>query len=134
MSNNRPAILGVLQRIEYRYGNKEKLLAPKLDGIPRYGTYGMIDLTVIFWYPTIPGKLYHPIDNEEEAYWWLDFYQNNSEFVKAFFVPAVQQRETRLPFEIPDLGSHEIVEPSSGWYQKQDEWDQYTFGENEYTR
>lgn len=126
MSTTRPFILGVLQRIEYRYGNKEKLLAPKLDGRPRFGTYGMIDLTVIFWYPTIPGKLYHPIDNKEEAEWWLDFYRSNGEFVKAFFVPAVQQRETKLPFEIPDLGSHEIVDPGDAWYERQSEADEYT--------
>ena len=115
-TKTRPAILGVLQRIEYRYGNKEQLLAPKLDGKPKFGTFGMIHLTTIFWYPTIPGTLYHPIDNREEADWWLEFYRGQGEFVRVFFVPAVEQKESRLPFTIPDLGVYEIPEPGDNWY------------------
>lgn len=115
---NRPAILGVLQRIEYRYGNKEQLIAPKLDGKPKFGTFGMIDLTTIFWYPTIPGRLYHPIDNQDEAHWWLNFYKSNGEFVKSFFVPAVNPRETNLPFVEPDLGEYEIPDPGEAWYER----------------
>lgn len=126
MAQTRPAILGVLQRIEYRYGNKEQLLAPKLDGQKRFGTYGMIDLTTIFWYPSIPGKLYHPINNKEEADWWLNFYRENNEFVQVFFVPAVEPVETSLPFEIPDLGSYEIPEPSEDWYSRVYEADAYS--------
>jgi hypothetical protein len=119
MSTQRPFILGVLQRIEYRYGNKEQLLAPKLDGKKKFGTFGMIDLTTIFWYPTIPGRLYHPIDNREEAEWWLAFYKENGEFVRAFFVPAPEQIETRLPFEVPDLGVYDIPDPGDDWYSHQ---------------
>lgn len=122
----RPAILGVLQRIEYRYGNKEQLLAPKLDGPKKFGTYGLIDLTTIFWYPSIPGKLYHPINNREEAEWWLAFYRANGEFVRSFFVPSPEPVETRLPFSVPDLGEFDVPEEPYDWYSYQYEVSPYT--------
>lgn len=122
----RPAILGVLQRIEYRYGNKEQLLAPKLDGPKKFGTYGLIDLTTIFWYPSIPGKLYHPINNREEAEWWLEFYRANGEFVRSFFVPSPEPVETRLPFSVPDLGEFDVPEEPYDWYSYQYEVSPYT--------
>jgi hypothetical protein len=124
-TQTRPFILGVLQRIEYRYGNKEQLLAPKLDGERKFGTYGMIDLTTIFWYPSIPGRLYHPVDNKEEAEWWLEFYKENSEFVRAFFVPSPEQRETGS-FTVPDLGEYTIPDPGDDWYSKGYEADAYS--------
>lgn len=120
----RPIILGVLQRIEYLYRDKDQLVAPKLDGDKKFGSYGLIDVTVIFYYPSIPGRLYHPIYNADEAAWWLDFYKLQSEVVTAFFVPAVQQSETMLPFEIPELGEITIPEPSDGWYNRVN--DEYT--------
>lgn len=126
-SKYRPLHFGVLQRIEYLYENRERLLAPKLDGIKKFGTYGLIEVTVIFYYPTIPGKLYHPVYNAEETSWWLAFYNSNSgEVKKAFFVPAPDQRETRLPFTEPDLGEVEIPEPSDGWYYRVYDADEYT--------
>lgn len=126
MTQIRPGILGVLQRIEYRYGNKEQLLAPKLDGPKRFGTYGMLDITVIFYYPSIPGKLYHPINNAEEASWWLNFYKTQvGEVNYVFFVPAVEQRETGT-FVVPDLGEYEIPEPTEDWYGKHYDSDEYS--------
>jgi acylphosphatase len=120
----RPAILGVLQRIEYRYGNKEQLIAPKLDGPVRYGTLGAIEITVIFYYPSIPGKLYHPINNWEEAEWWLNFYGSQVEFVSAIFRPAPDGRETGT-FAVPDLGEFTIDEPVD-WYSSYYNADEYT--------
>lgn len=109
---------GVLQRIEYRYGDKDRLLAPKLDGAKKFGTYGMIELVVLFWYPTIPGKLYHPIDNADEATWWLDFYSQYKEFKSAVFVPAPDQRSTGT-FVIPEIEEEVIPEEESDdWYTK----------------
>jgi hypothetical protein len=123
----RPLHFGVLQRIEYLYHNRERLLAPKLDGAKKFGTYGLIEITVIFYYPTIPGKLYHPVYNAEEASWWLQFYNHYSgEVKKAVFVPAPDQHETMLPFVIPDLGEVELHEETDDWYKRVYEWDEYT--------
>lgn len=127
MTKYRPLHYGVLQRIEYKYGDKDRLLAPKLDGEEKFGTYGMLEISVLFYHPTIPGKLYHPVDNAEEASWWLNFYNEQSSEVKsAFFVPAPDQHETRLPFVIPDLGEEEVEEEADDWYQRNYDWDEYT--------
>lgn len=120
----RPIIFGVLQRIEYFYRNKDQIIAPKLDGEIKFGSYGMIEVTVIFYYPTIPGKLYHPVYNADETEWWLEFYRSQTEIVRAVFVPAPQSKETMLPFVIPDLGSVEIIDEADNWYKK--EIDEYT--------
>lgn len=113
--NPRPFVLSVLQRIEYRYADKERLLAPKLDGPKKFGTFGMIELTTIFWHPSIPGRLYHPIDNKEEAEWWLGFYRANGAFVKSFFVPAPDQQETGV-FTVPNLEEFVPIEDEEVWY------------------
>ena len=121
----RPAHLGILQRIEYMYRDKDQLVAPKLDGPKKFGTYGMIEVTVIFYYPSIPGKLYHPIDNSEEATWWLDFYRMQTEIVTAFFVPAPDGEETGI-FSVPDMGTSPDPDPPVDWYSPMYEADAYT--------
>lgn len=94
-----PFAASVFPREEYFYRDKDRLLAPKLDRGEKFGTYGMIVIEVTWYYPILPGRLYHPIDNGEEASFWLDFYQNSSipqkaDVKRAFFVPAPDQYES----------------------------------------
>lgn len=123
----RPELMGVIPRTEYLYQNRERLIGPRLDGAKKFGSWGMIELSLSIWMwltPNLDGKLYHPINNPEEAAWWLNLYRNQPEFQNVFFAPAVEQVATGT-FEIPDLGEWE-PEPVDKWYENED--DEYTTG------
>jgi hypothetical protein len=68
-------------------GDRDTMLAPKLDGIPKFGQYG----TVVYTYrlalesqqqsnlkPRNQGRMYHPVDTVEEAEQWLTFYRSKT--------------------------------------------------------
>lgn len=113
--------------IEYFYKNRQKLLAPRLDGARKFGSYGMLELSV-YHFRGIYGKLYHPIDNADEAAWWLDLYHQYHEIKDVSFVPAPDQKQTRLPFEPPELEEVTDPEPPFDWYSYTTDSDEYTIG------
>lgn len=117
--------MSVFPRIEYRYGDKDKLLAPKLDSHFSFGDYGVLEIQVIWYYPIIPGKLYHPIDNPEEASWWLNYYRNLGTVKNVYFTPAPDQAATGT-FVEPDLNEDDdAIEEAVQWYLYQYERDEY---------
>lgn len=117
----------VVPRIEYRYADKDKLIAPRLDSGKRFGTYGMIQLSVIWFYPQLPGLLYHPIDNAAAAIWWLDYYKVNPNVREAFFVPSPDQYETGT-FTIPNFPPPEEPEQPKPWYNETLTASPYNYG------
>lgn len=93
---------------KYPTGDQERdaRLAPKRDGIPKFGTFG----TIIYVYRLAleskiqtnmkdqgRGYFYHPVDSAEEASEWLSFYQAQTQmngferrplYEDAWFVPT----------------------------------------------
>lgn len=132
MSDFNPFAASVFPRDEYFYRNKDRLLAPRLNRGEKFGTYGMIVIEVLWYYPTLPGKLYHPIDNQEEAEYWVNFYLQNStpqrqDVKAAYFVPAPDQVETG-EFVVPS----DFVPPVPPDIDA-DKWYDYIFSADEYT-
>lgn len=126
-----PFAASVFPREEYFYRDKDRLLAPKLDRGEKFGTYGMIVIEVAWYYPIIPGRLYHPIDNQEEAVFWLDFYQTSSipqkaDVKRAFFVPAPDQYESGTFVEPESLVPSDVIDEPDKWYDYIYEADSYT--------
>jgi len=115
----------VFPRLEYRYGDKDRLLAPKLDAQFSFGTYGVIEVQVIWYYPIIPGKVYHPVDNADEATYWLNYYQNDGSVKNAYFTPAPDQESTGV-FVEPEPEEDEEVPTLEQWYLYQYDRDEYT--------
>jgi len=61
-------INSVFPRIEYFYKDKDKLLPPKLGTHPQFGSYGRIDITVVWTYTITGGnKIYQAVFNPQEA-------------------------------------------------------------------
>ena len=119
--------MSVFPRLEYRYADKDRLLAPKLDSFFRFGTYGVLEIQVIWYYPIIPGKLYHPVDNPEEASWWIEYYKTRDGSVKnVFFTPNPDQKSTGTfeepIFEEEDYGDSIVNQ----WYLQNYNADEYT--------
>lgn len=133
MSEKRnPFAASVFPREEYFYRDKDRLLAPRLDKGERFGTYGMIVIEVLWYYPALPGRLYHPINNREEAVYWSNFYLQNStpqrqDVRAAYFVPAPDQRETGT-FVEPE----EVVPPIPPDVDVE-KWYDYIFNADAYT-
>lgn len=126
-----PYAASVFPREEYFYRDKDRLLAPKLDRGKKFGTYGMIVIEVKWYYPIIPGALYHPIDNSEEAEFWLDFYQTSSipqkaDVKRAYFVPAPDQRETGTFVEPVSVVPSDSIGDPEKWYDYIYDADAYT--------
>lgn len=116
----------VFPRLEYKYGDKDRLLAPKLDAQFSYGTYGVLEIQVIWYYPIIPGKLYHPVDNPAEASWWLEYYRSLGTAKNVYFTPAPDQ-ESVGTFVVPDIPEDDNpVEEVVQWYLYQYDRDEYT--------
>lgn len=113
-------------RLEYEYGDKDRLLAPKLDAQFSYGTYGVLEIQVIWYYPIIPGKLYHPVDTPEEASWWIDYYNNDGGVKNVYFTPSPDQYTSGTFTEptIPDDSASESV--IEQWYLYQYDRDEYS--------
>lgn len=91
--------------IEYKWSDRYLLLSPRLNGSIRYGTYGTIVLEV-FYVREFYGKMYQPVDNAEEAEWWLTHYNayyTNRDIHTLYFLPAPDQHESRQPFVAPEL-------------------------------
>lgn len=122
----------VFPREEYYYKDKDRLLAPKLDSGVRYGSYGMITIEVIWYYPIIPGQLFHPVENADEASWWLNYYQHDGNVKKAYFVPSPDQTSvgTFTPPVIPPNASP--VAPQN-WVDQTLEAGPYNFGNDGHT-
>lgn len=126
-----PYAASVFPREEYFYRDKDRLLAPKLDRGKKFGTYGMIVIQVNWYYPIIPGELYHPVDNAEEASYWVDFYKNNSipnkaDVKSAYFVPAPDQTQTGTFVAPSDVASSDVVAAPDRWYDYIYDADAYT--------
>ena len=110
--------MSVFPRLEYYYRHKERLLAPKLDARVAYGTYGTISITVDWFYPIFPGKLYHPINNAEEASWWMEYYKSNPNVKTHAFLPAPDQHETGVFIE-PEIPPPTDEEgETTPWYKR----------------
>lgn len=119
-------INGVFPRLEYRYGDKDRLLAPKLDANFSYGTYGVLEIQVIWYYPIIPGKLFHPVDNPQEASWWLDYYDGRGSVKQVYFTPSPDQQAVGT-FTIPEFEEEEEeVDAVEQWYLYHYDRDEYT--------
>jgi hypothetical protein len=116
-----PFAASVFPREEYFYRNKDRLLAPKLDNGEKFGTYGMIVIEVNWYYPILPGRLYHPVNNGDEAEFWLDFYKTGSipqkaDVRQAYFVPAPDQYESGVFTEPESLVPSDIINQPEKWY------------------
>jgi len=119
-------INSVFQRIEYRYKDKDRLLQPKLDAQFSFGTYGVLEIQVVWYFGIIQGKLYHPVDNANEASWWLEYYKNDGSVKNVYFTPSPDQLSTGF-FSIPDLGEDDLELPTlEQWYLYQYDRDEYT--------
>ena len=88
---------------EYRYGERDRLLTPRLNAPIAFGTYGVIVYTFTPRFAHIPGNLYHPINNIQEKEFWLGYYQLRNSVEKTWFIPAPDQVETGV-FRTPDFG------------------------------
>jgi hypothetical protein len=85
---------------------RDHKLAPKRDGEVKLGKFGAIVYTYRLALesqhqtnikPQNQGRLYHPVDNAEEASYWLDFYRKKtvakhyepkSLYESAWFIPV----------------------------------------------
>jgi len=132
MEERNPFAASVFPREEYFYRDKDRLLAPRLDRGEKFGTYGMIIIEVLWYYPILPGRLYHPVNNLEEAEYWSNFYLQNSrpqrqDVKAAYFVPAPDQHETGIFLE-PE---NEILPIPPG--VDGEKWYDYIFNAGAYT-
>lgn len=131
MDELNPFAASVFPREEYFYRDKDRLLAPKLDRGKKFGTYGMITVEVNWYYPILPGALYHPVDNADEAEFWLDFYQTSSipqkaDVKRAYFVPSPDQEETGTFTPPPSLVPSDMLDQPDKWYDYIYNADAYT--------
>jgi len=126
-----PFAASVFPREEYFYRDKDRLLAPKLDRGEKFGTYGMIVVEVAWYYPILPGRLYHPVNNGPEAEFWLNFYQTSSipqkaDVKRAYFTPAPDQYSTGVFVEPESLVPSDMLDYPDRWYDYIYQADEYT--------
>jgi len=123
----------VFPRLEYRYKDRLKLKLPKLNALRQFGSYGMIEISVVWFYPlNPPGKIYQSVFNAPEASYWLAYYQHDGNVTEAHFVPSPDQF-TSGTFSIPI--SPPVISPVSpaAWYIEDKEAGAYAFGNDKHT-